>query len=61
MAFEQGDAQKQTAEIMGPPSSESVVITFGRFNPPTTGHEKLLKSANDDARHRSKIRFQNIS
>ena len=23
-------------------STESVVFTFGRFNPPTTGHEKLL-------------------
>ena len=22
---------------------ETVVFTFGRFNPPTTGHEKLIK------------------
>ena len=46
---EPGDAQKQTAEIMGAPSSESVVITFARFNPPTTGLEKLLKSASAEA------------
>ena len=23
--------------------TESVVFTFGRFNPPTTGHEKLIE------------------
>ena len=48
-APEEGDAQSQTAEIMGAPSSEGAVIVFGRFNPPTTGHEKLLKSANSEA------------
>ena len=54
---EPGDTQKQTAEIMGAPSSESVVITFGRFNPPTTGHEKLLKSASAEAdRNKSDFR-----
>ena len=36
-------------EIMGEPSSEGAVVVFGRFNPPTTGHEKLLKSANSEA------------
>ncbi len=46
---EQGDPASQTAEIMGAPSSESAVVVFGRFNPPTIGHEKLLKSANDEA------------
>ena len=30
---------------MGQPTSEGAVVVFGRFNPPTTGHEKLLKSA----------------
>ena len=54
---EPGDTQIQTAEIMGAPSSESVVITFGRFNPPTTGHEKLLKSASAEA-DRSKSDFR---
>ena len=48
-APEQGDSASQTAEIMGAPSSESAVVVFGRFNPPTIGHEKLLKSANDEA------------
>ena len=46
---EPGDAQQQTAEIMGTPSSEGAVVVFGRFNPPTTGHEKLLKSAGTEA------------
>ena len=46
---EPGDTQQQTAEIMGTPTSEGAVVVFGRFNPPTTGHEKLLKSANTEA------------
>ena len=46
---EPGDAQQQTAEIMGTPTSEGAVVVFGRFNPPTTGHEKLLKSAGTEA------------
>tara|TARA_Y100001935_G_scaffold254842_1_gene265269 strand:- start:2270 stop:3625 length:1356 start_codon:yes stop_codon:yes gene_type:complete len=48
-APEEGDTQSQTAEIMGAPSSEGAVVVFGRFNPPTTGHEKLIKSASDEA------------
>ena len=46
---EPGDTQQQTAEIMGTPTSEGAVVVFGRFNPPTTGHEKLLKSASTEA------------
>ena len=46
---EPGDTQQQTAEIMGHPTSEGAVVVFGRFNPPTTGHEKLLKSAASEA------------
>ena len=46
---EPGDTQQQTAEIMGQPTSEGAVVVFGRFNPPTTGHEKLLKSAGTEA------------
>ena len=46
---EPGDTQQQTAEIMGQPTSEGAVVVFGRFNPPTTGHEKLLKSAASEA------------
>ena len=44
-------------KLWGPPSSESVVVTFGRFNPPTTGHEKLLKSASAES-ERSKSDFR---
>ena len=46
---EPGATQQQTAEIMGTPTSEGAVVVFGRFNPPTTGHEKLLKSASTEA------------
>ena len=46
---EPGDTKQQTAEIMGTPTSEGAVVVFGRFNPPTTGHEKLLKSASTEA------------
>ena len=46
---EPGDTHQQTAEIMGTPTSEGAVVVFGRFNPPTTGHEKLLKSAGTEA------------
>ena len=51
-----GDTQQQTAEIMGP-SSEGAVVTFGRFNPPTTGHEKLLKSASAESRTGADLRI----
>ena len=57
-APEEGDTQQQTAEIMGAPSSEGAVVVFGRFNPPTTGHEKLIKSASDEAaRSKSDLRI----
>jgi len=48
-APEPGDAQTQSAEVMGMPTSEGAVIVFGRFNPPTVGHEKLLKKAQSEA------------
>jgi len=47
--FGTGDLQQQTAEIMGQPESEGAVIVFGRFNPPTTGHQKLLDAAASEA------------
>ena len=47
--FGTGDLQQQTAEIMGEPESEGAVIVFGRFNPPTVGHEKLLQAASTEA------------
>ena len=46
---EPGESDQQTAEVMGMPSSEGVVVVFGRFNPPTIGHEKLLKKASSEA------------
>jgi len=43
------DLQQQTAELMGPAESEGAVVVFGRFNPPTTGHQKLLDAASSEA------------
>ena len=47
--FGTDDLHQQTAEKMGEATSEGVVIVFGRFNPPTTGHEKLLTAAKEEA------------
>ncbi len=33
--------------------ANSVVITFGRFSPPTTGHEKLVAKITQEAKKRS--------
>ena len=52
--YSTGDLQQQTAERMGEPTSEGVVIVFGRFNPPTVGHQKLLDAAANEA-ERSKF------
>ena len=46
---EPGEANVQTAEVMGAPTSEGAVIVFGRFNPPTVGHQKLLDKAAAEA------------
>ena len=46
---EPGEVGQQTAEVMGMPSSEGVVVVFGRFNPPTVGHQKLLDAASSEA------------
>ena len=46
---EPGETDQQTAEVMGIPSSEGVVVVFGRFNPPTVGHQKLLDKAASEA------------
>ena len=48
--FGTDDLQQQTAEKMGEPTSEGVVVVFGRFNPPTTGHQKLLDAASTESR-----------
>ena len=49
-APEPGEADQQTAEVMGMPDSEGAVVVFGRFNPPTVGHEKLLQKASSEAK-----------
>ena len=37
---------------------DTAVFTFGRFNPPTTGHEKLMKAAGSEAeRSKSDLRI----
>jgi hypothetical protein len=35
---------------LGEAKEKSVVFSFGRFNPPTTGHEKLIKAASSVAK-----------
>ena len=53
---QQQQQQKPTqaaSEIEAPEGaleSSSVVVVFGRFNPPTIGHEKLLKAAANQAK-----------
>ena len=46
---EPGESDQQTAEVMGAPTSEGAVVVFGRFNPPTVGHQKLLDKAASEA------------
>ena len=51
---QQQQATKPAPEAEAPEGEESTstgaVIVFGRFNPPTIGHEKLLKAAETQAR-----------
>jgi hypothetical protein len=48
MAAQQQAAAEQEAQQEGPPPVEktkgTLTVAFGRFNPPTTGHEKLLNT-----------------
>ena len=39
-------ALEDAPELAGGDLEQPITITFGRFNPPTIGHEKLLQSAN---------------
>jgi hypothetical protein len=39
------DSKKPEGEDGGGEISDTLTVAFGRFNPPTVGHEKLLKSA----------------
>ena len=38
-------ALEDAPELAGGDLEQPITITFGRFNPPTVGHEKLLQSA----------------
>jgi hypothetical protein len=49
---EQQAAQEQPPAEMPVPEAPGVVVVFGRFNPPTVGHEKLLKRAAKEAEKR---------
>ena len=42
---EQQPQKKETEVLRGDEDGQSVTVVFGRFNPPTTGHKKLLDSA----------------
>ena len=42
---EQQPERKQAEVLRGDEDGQSVTVVFGRFNPPTTGHKKLLDSA----------------
>ena len=46
---EQQPAPEQQSVETPVPESPGVVVVFGRFNPPTVGHEKLLKRAAKEA------------
>ena len=43
-ATDQAQAVRQTAPADVPKTKGTLTIAFGRFNPPTTGHEKLLNT-----------------
>jgi hypothetical protein len=49
---EQQSSQEQVPAEMPVPETPGVVVVFGRFNPPTVGHEKLLKRAAKEAEKR---------
>jgi hypothetical protein len=49
---EQQPAPEEVPAEMPVPESPGVVVVFGRFNPPTIGHEKLLKRAAKEAEKR---------
>ena len=40
-----GDSKKESSEEDKDEQSDTLTIVFGRFNPPTVGHEKLLSMA----------------
>jgi hypothetical protein len=49
---QQEPAPQEVPAEMPVPEAPGVVVVFGRFNPPTIGHEKLLKRAAKEAEKR---------
>ncbi|AGH56495.1 hypothetical protein CPUG_00001 [Cyanophage Syn10] len=45
VALKQGGGEDGSEEAPTPSDMGSVSITFGRFNPPTIGHETLIKKS----------------
>ena len=46
----QQNGEEETADGSGKVDQGTISITFGRFNPPTTGHEKLLDKVSREAK-----------
>lgn len=44
------DRPKKSTETIREAKESTAVFTFGRFNPPTVGHEKLIKKVEDTAK-----------
>ena len=49
-AAKQNVSQDDTGEAPPAQDQGSIAITFGRFNPPTVGHEKLLRKVEQEAK-----------
>ena len=47
---QQSGSTQDTGEAPAAEDAGSISITFGRFNPPTVGHEKLLKKVKQEAK-----------
>ena len=50
VAASQNVSQDDTGDASPAQDQGSIAITFGRFNPPTVGHEKLLKKVEQEAK-----------
>ena len=50
VAASQNVSQDDTGEASPAQDQGSIAITFGRFNPPTVGHEKLLRKVEQEAK-----------
>ena len=50
VAATQNVSQDDSGEASPAQDQGSIAITFGRFNPPTVGHEKLLRKVESEAK-----------